>query len=960
MFAREEDTGTRMKSKSGVLTFTSLTALSLAAIAQQPATDASTGGGGNDGLDEVVVTGFRGSLADALAMKRAETGIVDVIKAEDVAKFPDANLAESLQRLPGVAVARDGGEGRSISVRGLGPDFTRVRLNGLEAQTTSNGFEGINRTRGFDFNVFASELFSSLTVRKSPSAESEEGSLGATVDLQTGRPFDRRGTQFAVSTKGSYNDLAENTDPRIAMLASKTFFDDSFGVLVSAAYSQSEKISQASHNLNWDRMTDNGGWCNPANAMGACVGEPMPIGITPAELTSSTLYHPRIPRMAQFGVDNERLGITGAVQWQASDSTLLSLDLLYSKHHGIRTEYLLTPIGLFRSNTQQGKPQAVIREGEVRGNDLVYARIDNVDLRAERSVFDFTTTFKQAGFTVEHEFNDAWKGTFKLGASESDFIEPKETTLQVDRLNTQGFIYDFRESETRPRIVWGFDTTDPANYYYGPAQTSPFGGLTGPEIRLRPQAVYNEFRQGSFDLQYAMNDTWTLKTGVNVREYGFESDAQRMTNERDGLPQLTGGQTVADLVTLFSGFQGFGLPPETATSWVVPSERAYIDIFDIYSNSGAFTLRRDLPAARSSIFAVDEKDSAVYLQADFKSELFGKAVRGDVGVRYVRTEQEAEGFAEAGASTQMLRPSRRYTDWLPAFNVSMDLSDEWVVRLAGSRVMTRPPLASLTPGVSANVSGGTRTVTRGNPLLDPIEADAFDLTAEWYFAPESLVSVGVFYKDVKTYVQTLREYVQFNTLGIPDVVATSQGVSPTDFFYFSRPINSDGGPLTGIELNLQMPFTFLPGFLKDFGLLANYTHVDSEITYIIVQGNTAVTPVVPPVTAELPLTNLSKETANATLYFSRGGFEARASMSYRDDYLRIVPGLNAQDADGMKGSVYIDASMSYRLNDHLQFSLEGQNLGDTYEHTFNDSIEQRNEYYRNFGRQYTVGVRYAF
>jgi iron complex outermembrane receptor protein len=949
-----------MKTKSGLFTVTSLAAVSLTAVAQQPSYDASTGGGGNDGLDEVVVTGFRGSLADALAMKRAETGIVDVIKAEDVAKFPDANLAESLQRLPGVAVARDGGEGRSISVRGLGPDFTRVRLNGLEAQTTSNGFEGINRTRGFDFNVFASELFNSLTVRKSPSAETEEGSLGATVDLQTGRPFDKMGTQFAVSTKGSYNDLAENTDPRFAMLASKTFFDDSFGALVSAAYSKSEKISQASHNLNWDRMTDNGGWCNPTNAMGACFGEPMPIGITPAQLTSSTLYHPRIPRMAQFGVDNERLGITGAVQWQATDTTLLSLDLLYSKHHGIRTEYLLTPIGLFRSNTQQGKPQAIIREAEVRGNDLVYARIDNVDLRAERSIFDFTTTFKQAGFTVEHEFNDQWKGTMKLGASESDFVEPKETTLQVDRLNTQGFIYDFRESETQPRIVWGFDTTDPANYYYGPAQTSPFGGLTGPEIRLRPQAVYNEFRQGSFDLQYALNDTWTFKTGVNVREYGFESDAQRMTNERDGLPQLTGGQTVADLVTLFSGFQGFGLPPETATSWVVPSERAYVDIFDIYSNSGAFTLRRDLPAARSSIYAVDEKDSAVYLQADFKSELFGRAVRGDIGVRYVRTGQEAQGFAEAGASTQMLRPSRSYRDWLPAFNLSMDLNEDWVVRLAGSRVMTRPPLASLTPGVSANVSGGTRTVTRGNPELDPIEADAFDLTAEWYFAPESLVSVGVFYKDVKTYVQTLREYVQFNTLGIPDVVATSQGVSPTDFFYFSRPINSDGGPLTGVELNLQMPFTFLPGFLKDFGLLANYTHVDSEITYIIVQGNTAVTPAVPPVTAELPLTNLSKETANATLYYSRGGFEARASMSYRDDYLRIVPGLNAQNADGMKGSVYIDASMSYRLNDHVQFSLEGQNLGDTYEHTFNDSIEQRNEYYRNFGRQYTLGVRFAY
>ena len=168
---------------------------SVAAQSQQPVSSAAPP------VEEVVVTGYRGSLALALDEKREQSGVVDVIKAEDVAKFPDSNLAESLQRLPGVVVARDGGEGRSISVRGLGPDYTRVRLNGLEAQTTSNGFEGINRTRGFDFNVFASELFNSLTVRKTPSAQTEEGSLGATVDLQTARPLDNIGTQFALDVR---------------------------------------------------------------------------------------------------------------------------------------------------------------------------------------------------------------------------------------------------------------------------------------------------------------------------------------------------------------------------------------------------------------------------------------------------------------------------------------------------------------------------------------------------------------------------------------------------------------------------------------------------------------------------------------------------------------------------------------------------------------------------------------
>jgi TonB-dependent receptor len=903
-------------------------------------------------IDEVVVTGFRGSLANALEEKRAQTGVVDVIKAEDVAKFPDANLAESLQRLPGVAVARDGGEGRSISVRGLGPDYTRVRLNGFEAQTTSNGFEGINRTRGFDFNVFASELFNSLTVRKTPSAETEEGSLGATVDLQTGRPFDHMGTQFAASTKLAFNDLSEENDPRFALLASKTFLDDTFGVLFSAAYSESHKISEASHNLNWDRMTDNGGWCNPTNPMGVCFNE-LPTGITLAQLQSSTIYHPRIPRMAQFGVDNERLGLTGTVQWRPADSTLMSLDLLYTKHNGLRTENLLTPIGIFRAQSQQGKPETIVREAEVRDNDLVYARLDNVDLRAELSIFDYHTTFKQAGFTVDHEFNDRWKGTLQLGASDSQFDEPRETTLQVDRLNTDGFIYDFRESMVRPRIVWGFDTTDPANFYYGPAQPGFTSGSTGPEIRIRPQAVHNTFKQGAFDLEFAMTEAWKLKSGINVRKYTFDSDAQRLVNERN-IPPLPAGVTVADLVDQFSGFENFGAPAETATAWVVPSERAFIDTFDIYGNTGVFQLHRDVASARNSIYSVDEKDSAAYVQANFDVELFGRKTRGDFGARYVRTDQDAVGFAEAGVNTQQLHVSRSYNEWLPAFNVSMDLGDDLVLRVAGSRVMTRPPLAQLTPGGAVNVAGGTRTVNQGNPNLEPIKADAFDTSLEWYFADESLVSVGLFYKDVKTYIATLRTTQPFNTLGIPDAVLAGTGVLPTDDFIFSRPVNSDGGPLKGFEVNLQMPLTFLPGFLKDFGLLANYTHADSDITYIV---NPALPVGDPGRTAVLPLINLSKKTANATLYYGKGGFEARVSGSYRDDYLRIVPGLNGQDADAMQGDLYLDASASYRLNDHVQFTLEGQNLGDTYEHTYNDTVAQRNEYYRNSGRTYTFGVR---
>ena len=182
---------------------------------------------------EIVVTGFRASLTAALGVKRQDTGIVDAIVAEDIADFPDQNLAESLQRIPGVSIDRDAGEGRTITVRGLGPDFTRIRLNQLEALATTGGTDssgGANRSRGFDFNVFASELFSRLTVRKSASAEVDEGSLGATVDLQTGRPFDYHGFVISASGQMGYNDLAHQWDPRGALLISNTFMDGRLGV----------------------------------------------------------------------------------------------------------------------------------------------------------------------------------------------------------------------------------------------------------------------------------------------------------------------------------------------------------------------------------------------------------------------------------------------------------------------------------------------------------------------------------------------------------------------------------------------------------------------------------------------------------------------------------------------------------------------------------------------------------
>src|SRR4030095_13101406 len=183
------------------------------------------------------------------------------IKGEDIADFPALTLAESIQRVPGVSIARDGGEGRQVSVRGLGPQFTRVRINGMEAMSANGGTDaagGTNRDRSFDFNTFASELFNSVTIRKSAAAETEEGSLGATVDLRSAHPFDYDGFTVVTSVQGSYNDIGEDVDPRGALLISNTFMDGKSGALLSVAYTKRKLLDEGASTVRWQdsRNTD--------------------------------------------------------------------------------------------------------------------------------------------------------------------------------------------------------------------------------------------------------------------------------------------------------------------------------------------------------------------------------------------------------------------------------------------------------------------------------------------------------------------------------------------------------------------------------------------------------------------------------------------------------------------------------------------------------------------------------
>lgn len=938
----------------------------------------------------VIVTGMRASLESALRAKRDNRGIVDTIKAEDIAKFPDTNLAESLQRIPGVVIDRDAGEGRGITVRGLGADFTRVRINGIEALATTGGTDssgGANRGRGFDFNVFAAELFNSVTVRKSASAEVDEGSLGATVDLQTTRPLDLRGFTAVGSVKARYNDLSRSTDPRLAFLVGNTSADRKFGVLLSAAYSKRQLHEEGFSTVRWDNGASSGGWCapqgataNPANSTATTCG-PAAQGVPrlPASADASADYdlarsadnfHPRLPRYGRLTHDQERLGVTASAQWRPAEGTLLTLDLLYAKLDATRQEDFLQAISFSRSAAQGGKPQTSVVDTAYAANGaLLFGQYNGVDIRAESRFDQLSTEFSQPTLSLEHELTDSIKLNARIGSANSRFRNPVQTTTTLDALNVNGYRIDFRGNDRLPAVHYPFDVAQAGGaltlvgvpVVASGTQPGTIPNTTSSEIRIRPQGADNRNDVFHAEVDWElMPGKLNLKAGADHRKYEFETFEYRRINQNDTLFAPPGGQSVASLTTVLSDFgRGLNLPAGTPTAWVIPDLNAIAAAYDIYCNClksgpvggpGDFTLSSITNGnARGNNRAVTETNNAGYLQADFDTRLGGLRLRGNAGVRYVETKQAATGYLASGGGTQVT-VENRYSDVLPAINLSTDLAPDLMLRLAAAKVMARPQLGNLNPGGSISTTG-TLSVNTGNPLLKPFRAKTFDASLEWYHGRNAFLGLGLFHKKIDTDIQSLRVNVPFRETGLPTSLLPAN-FSGDEVFQVTTPINTPGGNLSGFELNLQQPFSFLPGIGRNFGALLNYTHVKSQIAYqVSPTSSTTITD---------DLLNLSPRSWNATLYYDDGRFSARISGSKRSTYLTRVPGQNNNDVEGKNGSLNVDLSLSYKVSDRLEFTLEGVNLTNAENDQF--ISRARNSVVVNHvtGREYLAGLRYKF
>jgi TonB-dependent receptor len=959
-------------------------------------------------VEEVVVTGFRASLANALDIKRRENDLVDVIKAQDIADFPDLNLAESLQRVPGVSIDRDGGEGRSITVRGLGPDFTVVRLNGLEALATTGGKDssgGANRGRQFDFSIFASELFNSVTVRKSTSAMNEEGSLGAIIDLQASRPFDFSGPAMSMGAKIGWNDLSRKKDPRFTFLASNRWDTGigEIGALISVAYAERKTLEEGSSTGRWENpsVANNSSTSFPCTApnynpvsgpalscsqIGTVVGGTTPTTAAAAG-TANNLWHPRIPRYGRLQYDQKRLGITGSLQWRPTENSTLSFDALVANFTNNRDETYLEVISFSRSG--QGLPQTdvVSFQADDKGQ-LIKGTFDDVDARVEYRHDDLKTEFNQFTLTYDTKFGDRGHFNAVYGQSRSIQDNPVQTTFSFDRYNSDNYSYDYSGDDKLPNFNYGFDPTNPTSFEYSASNSRGDPSL----LRLRPSKAVNTFKTFRADVDYEILDGFKLRYGGDYKEYGFSSSEQRLFSRNlastgttytaeAGFP-LPAGVTIADVSRLITGFgRGLDLPAGVPTSWIAPDLEKLKNVIGYDCNcinaNGDFRLSvlNQLGALRS----VTEKDTAFYIQGDFDYDIFNIPVRGNLGVRYVKTEQEASGHYNAGnrnvvtatpignlnqqiATDAVQSVSREYTNTLPALNISAQPLENFFIRFAAAKVMTRPQLPNLSPGFTAS-NQTNQTLTRGNPDLNPMLANNLDLSFEWYPDKETLLSAGFFQKDIKSYIQQTAQVMPWSETGLPDSLLTDGNTSATPFTVTTQ-VNSPGGKLKGFELSAQRPFTFLPAPFDKFGAILNYTHVKSDIDYIIrapTFGGTPRAQTSPAVLVTQPLVNLSPDAFNATLYYENGPFKARISGSYRDAYLiQVAPSAtNNNDVRIKEKTFNLDSQVSYELG-KFTVTLEAINLTDQEDSKVVDSTRMSSEEFVHYGRQYYLGLKYKF
>ncbi|WP_068083058.1 TonB-dependent receptor [Novosphingobium rosa] len=856
-----------------------------------------------DAAPQITVTGFRHSLTVAQDFKRHAVGAEDDIVASDIAAFPDLNLAESLQRVAGITITRDSGEGRQIALRGLGADFTRTQLNGMEVLgNTASGMDNrgaVSRSRSFDYSLFASELFSRVAVQKSFSAEQDEGGIAGTVQLTSAKPFDV-GDKFIVSAKGQTNTNTTGVTPRLVGLASHHWGD--VAALVSVAYSQIRSNEFGYRNWGWGLTK-----YNAAN-----IGPNIDAATRSALL--SGVWAPTAESPSSWYTDRKRLGITSSLQYHPGKDFKLDVDFLYGRLWDHRDDYAIASAG---TNALTGSPiggTQVIQSAVVDNtNTLRAASYTGIDQRSEHHIVENHTNFYQGVANLSWNVTDRLTVNALGGYEESDFAQPVFDKVFMELKNT-AFSFDTRPA--MPVNTYGKDLTDPNNWALQRLDT-------------QENAITSKYANGKLDAAYKLTGTLTIKAGGAFKHFtnsGYQYNNKVFHNvPADVAIPNNLKQTVA---------------PQTQLQYIVGN------VDGVYSYIGD---PRDLNASylqAGSDYRVDEKTWAGFAQLDLDTMLGDMRLRANAGVRYYSTDLTSSGhlFTTGGLLPRSIRNNSN--GWLPSANVALDVNKALILRLSASRNVNRPALGDLAAAGSITTRPNGGSVSFGNPFLTPYKATSVEGSVEYYMDQSGIASLGFFYKHMDSFISPNTTQMPYSQTGLP-LSLLVQGEDANTTFDVSQPVNGAGAGIKGIEAAFQHDFTFLPGPLRHLGVVANGTWFDGHQTAYY--GNV-------PKVIQLP--NLSKWAANVTLYYENKLWGARISDAYRSRYLIGAGTALDNSGDAIEGSHNVDFQAHVNIHKGMRLIAEGINL--TNQPIVQSVGPNRKEVYTTSGRTFTFGFSAEF
>jgi iron complex outermembrane receptor protein len=856
-------------------------------------------------VEVIQVTGIRGSLKENINAKRFSDSIVDVITAEDIGKFPDKNVAETLSRITGVAVSREFGEGEKISIRGAGPKYNRTLLNGQEVGT-ADWFILSEANRSFNYTLLPSVLVKGLEVHKSPVASLDEGSIGGTVILRTRRPLEMDANTISFSAEAQYSDQSEETDPLLSGLYSWKNDSESFGILVSAVKQDRTLERQGLEVLAWDE-SDSDDYSIPRN-----IGAP------------------------RFLQERERSTFFASLQYAPTDDLLFTFNALSSEMDvdNQNANLLNFPTrdraGAIANATKivNGAILATSSAGGETGDDLAAYNFINRVSSTQTNQFHLDVDYTADDFTIN----------FEIGSTAAEGGTLRETSWEYAD-GDAGYTYDLTGT---PSVNFGADPSDGSNYSAG----WMWGGS-------KPTTDEATFAQLDLAIPVDLGVFTEIKAGIKATNHERTQDRevrswQAAADTGGDNPQWNGTMwrifencpTLADCDLDIGGTVNVDVLATGNITTQVSQNRAVMEEL-AYGADATYANH----AALSEIWAVEEDVLAFYVQGDFSGDGF----RGNVGIRAVSTEQTSSGYAFSQDSSGLLtlngdwlEPSslewvsedNNYTEILPSFNIAMDIADDQIFRVGAARVMSRQNWQDISGneavGALSSNPDVTNTGTRGNPQLRPTIANQFDMSYEWYYSDASMFAVTYFAKDINT-LRTSTVDIQERYYERDDVMVPVE---------FTQPGNGYGGLIDGVELSIQHDF-------GGFGFTANYTYTDTDtdeerdptkIGSGLIEGT-------------------SKDMLNLSGYYENDTFGARIMYNYRSEWYKG----QHYNGDELYNDEFgqWDASANWNFNENVTFTLEAVNLGNEEIKEYNIDKARVMSLYQN-GRRFVAGVRLNF